>query len=179
MGSRREIPDRIGDVRTGRRLGTIHADELRAAVADGYRTLKDIGNDFGVSREYIRQLYIKYGIDPSHKPWDKFSRNWQRRLSPRSPWPREGLPALKRRLGLCLAPGCEAEAAPRVRCTQHRQVVAQRVERIYKKHLDQGLCYHCDNLPVPGHTMCEYHLDYLRKRPARQLFTRHKSKPAI
>ena len=134
---------------------SITEQALRQAVNGGYRTLKDIGSDFGVTRQHIHKLCARYGIDRGVRR--------QHIVGLHSRWPRERLTVLKRRLGLCLEDRCYAQPMPeRARCAEHLKAHAERVSRYYAAHRARGLCYHCNELPVPGHTMCQHHLDMLR-----------------
>ena len=141
---------------------SITEQALRASVAGGYRTLKDIGTDFGVTRERIRQLCNYYGI-LRPRAFDEYAPRTQLSRAPRSRWPRETLTVLKRRLGLCQAHGCYAQPMPnRVRCAEHLQAQAKRASSYFTTRRARGLCFHCDELPAPGHTLCQRHLDLLR-----------------
>ena len=98
---------------------------LRESVAGGYRTLKDIGKDFGVTDERIRQLCAKYSIERGKRAFNTYSPSYQAILTPRSRWPREGISALKRRIGLCSTRGCFTPQAPsRVSCAHHLRLLA-------------------------------------------------------
>ncbi len=141
---------------------SITEQALRESVAGGYRTLKDIGSDFGVTRERIRQLCNKYGIDRGQRPFDTLSTRRQFAIAPRSHWPRERMPALRRRLNLCQRGACPNEAAPgRRRCVEHLELYRIYQMRLHRSRRARGLCHHCDELPAPGHTLCQHHLDAL------------------
>ena len=60
--------------RGGYRSGSpvrIQKEQLQRAYSNGYRTLQEIGNEFGVTRERIRQLVEKYGIEKDPRPLAK------------------------------------------------------------------------------------------------------------
>ena len=141
---------------------SITEQALRESVAGGYRTLKDIGSDFGVTRERIRQLCAKYRIDRGERPFSTLSKRRQTEIAPRSHWPRERMPALRRQLNLCQRGACRNEAAPgRAMCREHMERNRVYQVRLYRSRRARGLCYHCDETPVPSHTMCQRHLDVL------------------
>ena len=141
---------------------SITEQALRESVAGGYRMLKDIGSDFGVTAQRIQQLCAKYGIERP-RAFDEYARSTQFAYAKRSRWPREGIPALKRRLGLCQWNGCfSMQATNRVRCPQHLRLLAAHVKRHHNNHRDSGLCIHCSQPVALGHTRCQRHLDELR-----------------
>lgn len=54
---------------------------LRQAVNGGYRTLKDIGEDFSVTRQRIQQLCNRYGIKRP-RTFDEYAPRTQVTLAP-------------------------------------------------------------------------------------------------
>ena len=149
---------------------SITEQALRQAVNGGYRTLKDIGADFGVTGERIRQLYNRYSIERGerslsrgHRPWDEYSRGYRYELAPRSRWPREGMAALKRTMGLCQRWGCFSERTPnRASCPRCLRIIRANAKRYQADHRQRGLCLNCTTPAASGHRLCQRHLDGMR-----------------
>ena len=137
---------------------TIDRLALEEACSHGYRSLADLGEQFGVTRERIRQLTKKYGIDRGNhaiEHWDELTYGSRVRHSPRSHWPR-GLTRreFKKKQGFCLRSGCNRVAASgRKHCeaclkdmterAKQNKYTLQRVARA----IAMGLCTMCLKVP--------------------------------
>jgi hypothetical protein len=139
---------------------TIDRLALAEACSHGYRSLADLGEQFGVSRERIRQLTKKYGIDRGNRAiehWDELSYAGRYRLSPRSIWPGGGgitRPELRDKMGLCLRGGCRrTPAIGKKHCEAHLKDMSARnkKQKYYQQRLAKaaakGLCPTCLKVP--------------------------------
>lgn len=161
---------------------TINRTDLEEACSHGYRTLEDIAEQFGVTRERIRQLTKAYGIDRgsySVEHWDEMSYASVIRLSPRSRWPRNSRQQWKAELGYCARNGCNQMAATgKKQCAFHLKDLRERVVRFgYTEKrkalaIAMGLCRSCLKVPPKeGIQLCiacarkavEAHQRYLMK----------------
>lgn len=68
----------------------------------------------------------------------------------------------RRRAGLCACCGAPRVAGSSYFCARHLRANAAKARQLTHARHQQGLCYHCARKPVPGHTMCEKHLQKLR-----------------
>ena len=137
---------------------TIDRLALEEACSHGYRTLADLGEQFGVTRERIRQLTKKYGIDRGNhaiEHWDELTYGSRVRHSPRSHWPR-GLTRreFKKKQGYCLRSGCNrVVASGKKHCEACLKDMTERANRNeYGKQrkaraVATGLCTMCLKLP--------------------------------
>jgi hypothetical protein len=139
---------------------TIDRLALGEACSHGYRTLADLGEQFGVSRERIRQLTKKYGIDRgsySTEHWDEMSYTQRWKLSPRSLWPGGGgitRPELRDKMGCCIRSGCyQIRATGKKHCEAHLKDMSARnkKQKYYQQRLAKaaakGLCPTCLKVP--------------------------------
>ena len=139
---------------------TIDRLALEEACSHGYRTLADLGEQFGVTRERIRQLTKQYGIDRGDHAieyWDELSDGYRKKLSPRSLWPGGGgitRPELRDKMGFCLRSGCyQMPAIGKKHCEAHLKDMSDRAKRFgyYQQRLAQaaaaGLCPTCLKVP--------------------------------
>lgn len=139
---------------------TIDRLALEEACSHGYRSLADLGEQFGVTRERIRQLTKKYGIDRGNRAiehWDELSYGSRYRLSPRSIWPGGGgitRPELRDKMGWCLRSGCyQIPTIGKKHCEVHLKDMRDRAKQneYAKKRLAQavamGLCTVCLKVP--------------------------------
>lgn len=140
---------------------TITKEELQEAFSNGYVTLQSVADKFGVTRERIRQLRDKYGIEYkprvpmyNHMRWDH------------SQWPREGVLALKKSLGYCRTSGCWHMAEPdRTLCAYHLKAMRQRNKDRTEWKKKNGFCVAsgCNELATDGKHMCSQHLAELKE----------------
>ena len=139
---------------------TIDRLALEEACSHGYRTLADLGDQFGVTREWIRQLTKQYGIDRgsySTDYWDELSNGYRKKLSPRSRWPGGGgitRPELKDKMGWCLRAGCyQMPAIGKKHCEAHLKDMSERAKRFgygqkrTARAVAMGLCTVCLKVP--------------------------------
>jgi hypothetical protein len=139
---------------------TIDRLALEEACSHGYRTLADLGEQFGVSRERIRQLTNKYGIDRGDYAvefWNELSNGGRLRLSPRSIWPGGGgitRPELRDKMGFCLRSGCyQMPAIGKKHCEAHLKDMSDRAKRFgygqqrVARGVAMGLCTVCLKVP--------------------------------
>lgn len=140
---------------------TITREELQEAFSNGYVTLQSVADKFGVTRERIRQLRDKYGIE-----YDPRVPQYNRMRWDHSQWPREGVVSLKKSLGYCRISGCWHMVAPnKTQCDFHLKLLIQRnnAHRDWKR--ENHICVHsgCKKSVVEGKGMCAEHLEALRE----------------
>lgn len=101
-------------------VALVTKEELQAAFPPGeYRSLEDVGKQYGFTRQRIHQLVKQWGIVRADPPPGETYGHLMA-ISPHSPWPREGgITRFKRARGMCLWGKCYAMAAPNRRCCPH------------------------------------------------------------
>lgn len=130
----------------------ITGEMLEAAYASGYRTLADVGREFGVSRERIRQLLTK---------WMKHGYNFGK-LREYERWD----------IGRVLCSEC---GSPVDRTTAYHALANNRPSvhhkrckpneypgegSLYYRKKALGICSQCTKKAMPGHVNCEWHNNY-------------------
>jgi hypothetical protein len=152
----------------GARDTSREADMFNRYTVQG-ETLQTIADAYGLSRERVRQILkrtpatyasrlavVGFSDERRVARWASLHPNTIRTHSPRSPWPREGRPAYKKRHGMCMRTSCLEYASPgKTCCPAHLAEIRARTHKWSLANRARGECPTCHNIPEPGYVVCD------------------------